>query len=128
MGRYEAIETPNRSARGSEFRSDKGVGPISGFVERQYGHLCEHAFDGVRHPSRATTRDAKPEFGRDDDARTDIGILEQCDALCGETDRISHEIGNDIRVQEVADQRSTGLAGDLSSKSKSSSMGSSVAR
>src|SRR5271165_4417303 len=104
----QQIVTANPSPGFLKPRANQTIGLVSGHFERQNLEGSKHGLELGRQLWRALLGGSITQFGSDDDAGTNLGFSDLADMLRDSALRVANEIRNDICVEQVAHQRSTG--------------------
>src|SRR5262249_10203631 len=102
---------------GSQF----GINAIGRLIERQHIEPRQNLVDTPGEPHRTTLGGAKAQFGGDDNAGQNISLAALAGAPRDRTLTASHKVRDDVRVEQVAHQMSTGSGGGSSISGKASS-------
>jgi hypothetical protein len=124
----QQIVTANWSPDFLKPRSNQTIDLVSRRFERQNLEGSKHRLELGRQLWRALLGGSITQFGSDDDAGTNFGFSDLADVLRDSALWVANEIRNDICVEQVAHQMSTGSGRKSSTYGKSSRSGLSVFR
>src|SRR5262249_59362225 len=88
---------------------------------------AEHRLELSREPRRSLFRGSVTQFCRDDDAAADLRLADPVDMFGRRAARMADQVGDDVGVEQVTRQSSTGSGGGSEIGGNSSSGGARVA-
>jgi hypothetical protein len=121
------IVAANRSADLFEPGADLPISRIGRCGEREHVKRAEHHLELSREPWRSLFRSSVAQFCRDDGAGADLRFTDPADVFGYPALRVADEVGNDIGIEQVTHQNSTGSGGASAIGGNSSSSGARVA-
>src|SRR6266849_1623668 len=122
----EQIITADRSADLFEPGADQAISGIGRHLEGENVQGAKYRLELRREPWRCLLRSPVAQFRGDDDARADLCLAYLADVLGYPALRVSDEVGDNVGIEQVTHQSSTGSGAKSGIGGKSSSSGTRV--
>src|SRR5262249_31647578 len=121
------IVAANRSADLFEPGADLAISRVGRCSKGEHVKRAEHRLQLSREPRGSLFCSSVTQFCRDDDAGADLRLTHPADVFGYRTLRVTDEVRNDIGIEQVTHQSSTGSGGASAIGGNSSSSGARIA-